>query len=70
MSSCHYFIVIWKKKIQKISKLKYYKVFQKPIILIASCSEFNADQKSSGDQNVIMSLFHPDLEKEFKKCQN
>jgi len=48
------------KKIQKMSKLKYSKVFQKPFILIGSCSELNADQKSSGDQNAIMSLFHCD----------
>ena len=66
MSSCHYFIVIWNKN----SKNLKIKVFQKPIILIDSCSEFNADQKSSGDQNVIMSLFHCDLEKKFKKSQN
>ena len=49
-----------------MSKLKYYKVFQKPIILIDSCSEFNADQKSSEDQNVIMSLFHCNLKKEIQ----
>ena len=57
----------FKKKIQKISKLKYYKVFQKPFILIDSCSEFNADQKCSGDQNVIMPLFHCDLKIESQK---
>ena len=63
-----FIILLWfKKKIQKISKLKYYKVFQKPIILIDSCSEFNADQKSSGDQIVIMSLFHCEFGKTIQK---
>ena len=69
---CHHVIIslLFRKKIQKISKLKYYKIFQKPFILIDSCSELNADQKCSGDQNVIMSLFHCDLKKKFKKSQN